>query len=140
MGAITHYKGNGLFRTKSVGSYHCTQEVQSYLREAEIGFLYNVLKESKILHFMKVRHSKFSVFIYIFNMVWYNKLWRPWSTTYKIINQWRWALSGPQYIIFGGLEMGWPLLCLCPQFCIFERCLYSNPESCRCKQARHLSP
>ncbi len=29
----------------------------------------------------------------------------------------------------------WPLLCLCRPFCIFERCLDSNPESCRSKQA-----
>jgi hypothetical protein len=28
----------------------------------------------------------------------------------------------------------WPLLCLCRPFCIFERCLDSNPESCRSKQ------
>ncbi len=27
----------------------------------------------------------------------------------------------------------WPLLC--HPFCIYERCLDSNPESCRCKQA-----
>jgi hypothetical protein len=30
------------------------------------------------------------------------------------------------------------LLCLCRPFCIFERCLDSNPESCRSKQARYL--
>jgi hypothetical protein len=29
-----------------------------------------------------------------------------------------------------------PLLCLCRPFCISERCLDSNPESCRSKQAR----
>ncbi len=38
----------------------------------------------------------------------------------------------------------WPLLCLCCPFCIFERCLDSNPESCRSKQAlptySHSSP
>jgi hypothetical protein len=28
----------------------------------------------------------------------------------------------------------WPLLCLCRPFCIFERCLDSNPESCCSKQ------
>jgi hypothetical protein len=28
----------------------------------------------------------------------------------------------------------WPLLCLCRRFCIFGRCLDSNPESCRSKQ------
>jgi hypothetical protein len=31
----------------------------------------------------------------------------------------------------------WPLLCLCRPFCIVERCLDSNPESCRSKQARY---
>ncbi len=30
-----------------------------------------------------------------------------------------------------------PLLCLCRPFCIFERCLDSNLESCRNKQARY---
>ncbi len=30
-----------------------------------------------------------------------------------------------------------PLLCWCP-FCIFERCLNSNPESCRTMRARYL--
>ncbi len=38
---------------------------------------------------------------------------------------------------FGGLPLCWPLLCLCHPFCIFERCLDSNPESCRSKQARY---
>jgi hypothetical protein len=38
-------------------------------------------------------------------------------------------------IFFGGLC--WPLLCLCRPFCICERCLHSNPESCRSKQARY---
>ncbi len=33
--------------------------------------------------------------------------------------------------------MGWPLLCLCRPFCMFERCRDSNPESCRSKQARY---
>ncbi len=28
-------------------------------------------------------------------------------------------------------------LCFCRPFCIFERCLYSNPESCSSKQARN---
>ncbi len=32
--------------------------------------------------------------------------------------------------------MFWPLLFLCRPFCIFERCLDSNPESCHSKQAR----
>ncbi len=31
----------------------------------------------------------------------------------------------------------WPLLCFCRPFCIFERFLDSNQESCRSKQARH---
>ncbi len=31
----------------------------------------------------------------------------------------------------------WPLLCLCRPFCIFERGLDSNPESCRSKQERY---
>ncbi len=30
-----------------------------------------------------------------------------------------------------------PLLCLCRSFCICERCLDSNPESCRSKQERY---
>ncbi len=30
----------------------------------------------------------------------------------------------------------WPLLCLCHPFSIFERCLDSNPESCRRKHGR----
>jgi hypothetical protein len=35
----------------------------------------------------------------------------------------------------------WPLLCLCRPFCIFERCLDSNPESCRSNyQLSHPSP
>ncbi len=33
--------------------------------------------------------------------------------------------------------MCWPLLCLCRAFCIFERCLDSNPETCRSKQRRY---
>jgi hypothetical protein len=31
----------------------------------------------------------------------------------------------------------WPLLCICCPFCIFERCLDSNSESCRSKQKRY---
>ncbi len=31
--------------------------------------------------------------------------------------------------------MCWPILCMLPIFFIFERCLDSNPESCRGKQA-----
>jgi len=38
----------------------------------------------------------------------------------------------------------WPLLCLCLPFCIFERCLDSNPESCLSRQVpnplSHSSP
>ncbi len=38
--------------------------------------------------------------------------------------------------------LGWAvvccaLLCLCRPFCIFERCLDSNPERCRSKKARY---
>ncbi len=42
--------------------------------------------------------------------------------------------------------MCWPHLCLCRPFCNFERCLDSNPESCRNKPASasnlatHLPP
>ncbi len=32
--------------------------------------------------------------------------------------------------------MCWPLRCVCRLCCIFERCLDSNPEGCRSKQAR----
>ncbi len=32
-----------------------------------------------------------------------------------------------------------PLLCLCRPFCIFERCLDSNPEKCRSNVATHPS-
>jgi hypothetical protein len=43
--------------------------------------------------------------------------------------------------IFFGVGVGvlvcWPLLCLCRPFCIIERCLDSNPESCCSKQARY---
>ncbi len=38
---------------------------------------------------------------------------------------------------FGRARVCWPLLCLCRPFCICERCLDSNPESCRRKQARY---
>jgi hypothetical protein len=31
----------------------------------------------------------------------------------------------------------WPLLCLCRPFCIFEKCLDSNPETCSSRQARY---
>jgi hypothetical protein len=44
-------------------------------------------------------------------------------------------LSVPQYrntsfLLFWRASVSWPLLCLCRPFCIFERCLDSNPESC----------
>ncbi len=42
------------------------------------------------------------------------------------------------HIFFGGLEC-WPLLCLCRPYCIFYRCLESNPESCCSNWATHLS-
>ncbi len=35
------------------------------------------------------------------------------------------------------VRLCWPLLCLCPPFYIFERCLDSNPESCPRNQARY---
>ncbi len=39
---------------------------------------------------------------------------------------------------FGGLRtVCWPLHCLCRPFCIFQRCLDSNPECCRSKKARY---
>jgi hypothetical protein len=41
-------------------------------------------------------------------------------------------------IYFWRARVFWPLLCLRRPFCIFERCLDSNPESCRSKQARYL--
>ncbi len=37
--------------------------------------------------------------------------------------------------IFWRARLCWPLFCLCRPFCIFERCLDSNPESCCRKQA-----
>jgi hypothetical protein len=43
-------------------------------------------------------------------------------------------------IFFWRARVCWSLLCLtgmCHPFCIFERCLDSNPESCRSKQARY---
>jgi hypothetical protein len=40
-------------------------------------------------------------------------------------------------IFFGRVIVCWLLLCLCRQFRIFERCLDSNSESCRSKQARY---
>ncbi len=43
--------------------------------------------------------------------------------------------------LFLFFTMCWLLLCLSRPFCIFERCLDSNPESCRSKQARYqLTP
>ncbi len=38
---------------------------------------------------------------------------------------------------FGGPIVCWSLLCFCRAFCVFERYLDSNPESCRIKQARY---
>jgi hypothetical protein len=49
--------------------------------------------------------------------------------------------STPHYYIFciflWWATVCWPLLCLCRPFCIFERCLDLNPESCRSKLARY---
>ncbi len=39
--------------------------------------------------------------------------------------------------IFLAARVCWPLFCLHCPFCIYERCLDSNPESCRSKQARY---
>jgi hypothetical protein len=36
-------------------------------------------------------------------------------------------------VFFWQARVCWPLLCLCRPFCIFERCLDSNPESRRSK-------
>ncbi len=46
------------------------------------------------------------------------------------------------YNFFGGYfflrsRVWWPLLCLWRPFCIFEKCLDSNPERCRSKQVRY---
>ncbi len=41
--------------------------------------------------------------------------------------------------IFWRTRVCWPLLCLCRPFCIFERYLDSNPESCRSEQARYAT-
>jgi hypothetical protein len=47
-------------------------------------------------------------------------------------------------IFFRRARVCWPLLFLCRPFCIFARCLDSNPENCRRTQTRyqlsHLSP
>ncbi len=40
-------------------------------------------------------------------------------------------------IFFWRARVCWPLHCLCRPFCIFERCLDTNLESCRSKQARY---
>jgi hypothetical protein len=57
----------------------------------------------------------------------------------KSINPWLPALQTSSitslHILF--LYIFWPILCLCRTFCIFERCLDSNPESCRSKQVRY---
>ncbi len=37
----------------------------------------------------------------------------------------------------GRARVCWPLRCLCRPFCIFERCLDSNAERCRSRQARY---
>jgi hypothetical protein len=42
--------------------------------------------------------------------------------------------------IFWRARVCLPLLCLFRPFCIFERCLDSNPESCRSNQVCHPSP
>ncbi len=49
----------------------------------------------------------------------------------------KWDYNLKDYFFFWQARMCWPLLCLCGPFCIFERCLDSNPESCRSKQARY---
>jgi hypothetical protein len=42
-----------------------------------------------------------------------------------------------KYFFLGRAKVCWPLLCLCRTFCIFERCLDSNPESCCSMQGRY---
>jgi hypothetical protein len=50
----------------------------------------------------------------------------------------KWKWGNVRFLdIFWWAIMCWPLLCLCRPFCIFERCLDSNPESCRSKQVRY---
>ncbi len=39
--------------------------------------------------------------------------------------------------IFWRARVCWPLLCLCAHFCVFGRCMDSNPESCRSKHVRY---
>jgi hypothetical protein len=49
------------------------------------------------------------------------------------------TFGSPSFFVyfFGGLECAGHCFCLCRPFCIFERCLDSNPECCRSKQARY---
>ncbi len=50
------------------------------------------------------------------------------------------SLNYSVFVYFCGWLECWPHLWLCRPFCIFERCLDSNTESCRSKQVRyHLS-
>ncbi len=41
------------------------------------------------------------------------------------------------FLFFWRARVYWPLLCLCRPFCMFDRCMDSNPENCRSKQARY---
>jgi hypothetical protein len=45
-------------------------------------------------------------------------------------------IPDPQHCFWRAREC-WPLLCFCRPFCISDRCLDSNPESCRSKKARY---
>ncbi len=42
-------------------------------------------------------------------------------------------------VFFWQARVCWTLLCLCRPFCIFGRCLDSNPETCRSKQVRYYT-
>ncbi len=60
-------------------------------------------------------------------------------TKLQFVEVWEAALVYPVMlcIFFWRARVCWSLLCFCRPFCIFERCLDSNPESCRSKQARY---
>ncbi len=71
-----------------------------------------------------------SVEVVVQKVFWFEAgLYRPAAAPARL----HWTKSTKQIIHL----VYWPLLCLCRPFCIFERCLDSNPESCRSKQARY---
>ncbi len=43
------------------------------------------------------------------------------------------------FVYFWWVRVCWPLLCLCRPFLVFERCLDSNPESCRSQRCTQIS-